>query len=47
MKEQLEKEVASQKAQVTRQMQEAWEVERTQHRQEIRDMQEKFGVQVN
>lgn len=47
MKGQLEQEIASQKAQVTRQMQEAWEVERAQYRQEIRDMQENFGVQVN
>ncbi|XP_026190660.1 centrosomal protein of 131 kDa [Cyclospora cayetanensis] len=46
MKKQLEREVSSQKAIVTRQMEEALQVERDQHKQEIRLLQENFGAQL-
>ncbi|KAL8439311.1 hypothetical protein Efla_003948 [Eimeria flavescens] len=46
MKSKLEEEVASQKAVLARQMQETIEVERSQHRQEIRDLQDNFDSQL-
>ena len=46
MKKQLEEELSAQKAVVQRQMEEAVEVERSQHRQEIRTMKESFEAEV-
>ncbi|CDJ49910.1 hypothetical protein, conserved [Eimeria brunetti] len=46
MKKQLEEELAAQKAAVQRQMEEAFEVERIQHRQEIRTLKENYEAEL-
>lgn len=47
MKKQLEEELATQKVALQRQMEEAFEVERIQHRQEMRTLKETYEAEVS